>query len=118
MPFGGSGGVSGLMYVLRGSAERAQRGEGPSPEQLYQPAELRAARRRLLLVWVLGLSWTVALVVSWLMPFVVVFTIIGIVVAVATLIEPTWVGSPIRPWVALAIPVALAGTAATIFISG
>lgn len=49
-----------------------------------------------------------ALFVPWLV-VLIVLPFVGIVVAIATLIEPAWIGSPISPYVLAAIPVAVVG---------
>ena len=108
--FLGGGGPSGLMYILRADALEAQRGESPDLSSIYAPGTLRQARRRLVAVWVLSTLWVIGLVVGGLvamLTFVAAFA--GLVLAVSTQFEAAWIGSPIRPWTRLAIPVSLLG---------
>jgi hypothetical protein len=104
------------MFILRASAVRNERGESPSLDALYHPASLREARRRLLIIWAFAIAWVPTLAVSWLpvlaLPAVflaLVLPLTAIVVAIGTLVGAEWLGSPIRPWVACAIPVAAIG---------
>jgi hypothetical protein len=106
----GGGGPSALMYILRADALEAQRGDSPDLSEIYAPGTLRQARRRLVAVWLLSPLWIFGVVFGGLvalLTFVAAF--VGLVLAVSTQFEAAWIGSPIRPWTRLAIPVALAG---------
>ena len=110
--FGGSmsGGLSGLMYVLRADALAAQRGESPDLSVIYAPGTLRQARRRLVAVWVLSTLWIPGFLLGALVALMtLVAAFVGLVLAGSTQFEAAWIGSPIRRWTRYAIPVAIAG---------
>lgn len=104
------GGPSGLMYVLRGKALAAERGESPDLPTIYAPGTQRQARRRLVAVWLLSASWVVGLAVGGLVSVAAfVGAFLGLVIAFSTQFEAAWIGSPVRPWSLYAMPVALVG---------
>jgi hypothetical protein len=110
--FGGSmsGGLSGLMFVLRADALAAQRGDSPDLAAIYAPGTLRQARRRLVTVWVLSTVWILGFLLGALVALMTLVAAFGgLVLAVSTQFEATWIGSPIRRWTRYAIPVAIAG---------
>jgi hypothetical protein len=108
--FGGGGGPSALMYILRADALEAQRGDSPDLSAIYAPGTLRQARRRLVAVWLLSPLWIVGVLVGGIVALVtIVAAFAGLVLAVSTQFEAAWIGSPIRPWTRYAIPVALLG---------
>lgn len=108
--FFGGGGPSGLMYILRADALEAQRGESPDLAAIYAPGTLRQARRRLVAVWLLSVAWVPGLVLGGLVALVCfAAAFAGLVLALSTQFEAAWIGSPIRPWTRLAIPVSLLG---------
>ena len=108
--FLGGGGPSGLMYILRADALEVQRGENPDLAAIYAPGTLRQARRRLVAVWSLSIVWILGLVFGGLVAVVTfVAAFAGLVLALSTQFEAAWIGSPIRPWTRVAIPVSLLG---------
>jgi hypothetical protein len=105
-----SGGLSGLMFVLRADALAAQRGDSPELSVIYAPGTLRQARRRLVVVWVLSAVWILGFLLGTLAALMALMAaFVGIVVALSTQFEAAWIGSPIRRWTRYAIPVAIAG---------
>jgi hypothetical protein len=105
------------MYVLRGKALAAKRGDSPDLSTIYAPGSHRQARRRLITVWALSAGWIPALLpggVLLLAAFVATF--LGLVIALSTQFEAAWIGSPIRPWTLYAMPVAAAGIAAGVAV--
>ena len=115
--FFGGGGPSGLMYILRADALEAQRGDSPDLAAIYAPGTLRQARRRLVAVWVLSTLWVLGLVFGGLVALTFVAAFVGLVLAVSTQFEAAWIGSPIRPWTRLAIPVSLLGFALVVALA-
>lgn len=86
---------------------------------MFPPATIRQARRRLLLVWLLCLSWIPGWFFTPLFGLGFFLVPIGILVAVATRFEAAWIGSPIRRWTAWAVPVGIAGmTIGLLILSG
>lgn len=106
----GGGGPSGLMYILRGKALVAERGESPDLSAIYAPGTARQARHRLVAVWILSTVWTIGLALGGLVAVAtVVAAFLGFVIALSTQFEAAWIGSPVRPWSLYAMPVAVAG---------
>lgn len=100
------------MYVLRGKALAAERGESPDLATIYAPGTARQGRRRLVTVWILSTAWTVGLAAGGLvLVAALVAAFLGLVIALSTQFEAAWIGSPVRPWSLYAIPVALVGLA-------
>lgn len=100
------------MYILRGRALSVERGDSPDLSTIYAPGTWRQARRRLLAVWACSSAWTIGLALGGLAALVaLVVTFIGLVLALSTQFEASWIGSPIRQWTRYAIPVALVGFA-------
>src|SRR5262245_4923118 len=97
------------MYVLRARALETERGDSPDLSAIYAPGALKAARRRLIAVWVLCASWLLGLIGPLLAVLTVATSILGTVLAVSTQFEAAWIGSPIRRWSLLGIPVAVLG---------
>lgn len=105
------------MYILRGRALEVQRGDSPDLSSIYAPGTWRQARRRLIVVWVCSVAWILGLVVGGLVAVVaLVATFVGLILALSTQFEASWVGSPVRPWTRYAIPVALVGFAVTYIV--
>lgn len=77
--FGGSmsGGLSGLMFVLRVDALAAQRGDSPDLSAIYAPGTLRQARRRLVTVWVLSTVWILGFLLGALVALITLTAAFG-----------------------------------------
>jgi hypothetical protein len=100
----------GLMYLLRGEALQAERGDGREQlDRLYSPGTVRQARRRLLTVWGLCLTWPLAFVGFTAGLAGLVLTLVGMVLALSTQFEPAWAGNPVRVLTRLALVQAVAG---------
>lgn len=116
--FGGGGGPSGLMYILRADALEAQRGDSPDLSAIFAPGTLRQARRRLIAVWLLSSVWPLGLLVGGLVAVVTLVAAFGgLILALSTQFEAAWIGSPIRVWTRYAIPVALLGFALVLLLA-
>ena len=103
------GGPSALMYVLRGRALEAERGDDPDLAALFPPGTIRQARRRTLAVWLMCTSWIIGLAGGLLAVITFAVTLTGSIVALATQFEADWIGNPVRRWARWAMGVAVVG---------
>lgn len=101
------------MYILRGKALAAERGDSPDLSTIYAPGTHRQARRRLITVWVLAAAWVPMLLLGGVLMLVSsVAAFLAFVIALSTQFEAAWIGSPVRPWTLYALPIAGAGMVA------
>ncbi|MEO1065047.1 MAG: hypothetical protein AAFZ07_26835 [Actinomycetota bacterium] len=93
------GGRSGWMYVLRGTADRAERGERhDGGASLFTPEQHATTRRRVLVAWLMCAAWLPGLVSAVLGLLGVLLGLAGSVLAIGVVVDPRAVGSPARRW--------------------